>query len=70
MNYTAEIILDRKRDSGPDAFLWANTSGDVILWPDEVSSEGDDGSKALARWQVSDETLNYLIDGGALDDIC
>ncbi len=62
-------IVDRKHEEGERAFLCGNTFGDVILWSQELDSIDDDGAKAVARWQVNDETLNLLFETGELDYI-
>jgi hypothetical protein len=69
MNKTDEITA-AKAAAGPEAFLWAQDSGDVILWPDEASSQDDDGRQALGRWQVDDGTLQALLSAGLVDDWC
>lgn len=66
---TATDILERKREEGQDAFLWVHDSGDVILWPDEPSSENDDGSHAVARWQVGPGVVSELIASGEVDEV-
>lgn len=59
MDLVGEIV-NAKMDAGEDAYLWAHSSGDVILWLSEDASVNDDGSNALDRWQVDDETLAAL----------
>jgi len=66
---TSSDILDRKHEEGQDAFLWVHDSGDVILWPDEHSSENNDGSHAVARWQVGPAAVSELIASGEVDEI-
>jgi len=66
---TAADILARKRQSGVDAYLWVHTSGDVILWPDEASSENDSGARAVARWTVDEAVVDALIDSGECDEL-
>ena len=69
MRVTAAEIIDRKHSEGSDAYLWAHTSGDVILWANEASSADDDGSCAVERWQVDAATVDALIGSGEVDDI-
>ena len=59
LNKVAEIVEAKTRE-GSHAYLRAHTSGDVILWPDEESSENDDGANAIARWQLDADTLSAL----------
>lgn len=54
-------ILSAKSQAGPDAYLWAHDSGDVILWESESQSVNDDGRLAIGRWRVDSETLASLI---------
>ncbi len=63
-------IREAKETAGTSAYLWlCSTAGDVILWPDEDSSVGDNGSNAIERWNITDEQENALIDSGLLDEI-
>lgn len=62
-------ILKAKMAAGADAYLWIHSSGDCILWADEADSIGDDGSRALARWQVDAATIDALIASGNVDDV-
>jgi hypothetical protein len=62
-------IIERKRVEGPDAYLWAHDSGDVILWPTESESVDDNGRRAVARWRVDAVTLDALIASGEVDEI-
>jgi len=62
-------IIERKRAEGPEAYLWAHDSGDVILWSTEAESVDDDGRRAVARWQVDAVTLDALIESGEVDEI-
>ena len=66
---TATEILDAKKAAGTDSYLWVHTSGDVILWPSEEVSQGDDGYHAIGRWQVSPDVLAALIDSGEADEL-
>jgi hypothetical protein len=55
--------------AAPDAYLWVHAgAGDVILWPSESASEGDDGSQAIGRWNVSREGIADLCD--LVDEYC
>lgn len=63
-------ILTAKADAGPDAYLWLHTSGDCILWPSEAEAEGDDGARAIGRWQLDLQQRAALIDTGEVDEIC
>ncbi len=63
----ADIIAVKSCIRG--AYLWAHDSGDVILWPDEASSQDDDGAKALQRWHVGADVIEALIDACALDGL-
>jgi hypothetical protein len=65
----AQAIIDRKSEVGEDAYLWVHDSGDVILWPSEKASEGDDGAHAIARWSVSAATVVALADSGEVDEV-
>jgi len=62
-------IIERKRAEGPEAYLWAHDSGDVILWPSEAESVDDDGRRAVARWRVDRATLDALLASGEVDEI-
>jgi len=62
-------IIERKRAEGPEAYLWAHDSGDVILWETEAESVDDDGRRAVARWQVDAVTLDALLASGEVDEI-
>jgi hypothetical protein len=64
MTRTAAEIIARTRSEGVEAYLWVHDSGDVILWHDEASSEGDDGAHAVARWQVDADTVADLLASG------
>jgi hypothetical protein len=46
-------IRDAKANAGPDAYLWLHDSGDCILWPNQESSEDDNGAKAIERWSLT-----------------
>lgn len=69
MTDQANEIIQRKHSEGPDAYLWVHDSGDVILWPDEASSENDGGANAVERWQVDADAVNALIDSGECDEV-
>jgi len=69
MDQQAQAIIDRKHEAGDDAYLWVHDSGDIILWPSENASEGDDGAHAIARWSVSAETVDALVDSGEVDEV-
>ena len=62
-------ILNAKKSAGPDAYLWLHDSGDCILWPDEASSESDNGALAVGRWPLSKAEVDELIDSGECDDV-
>jgi hypothetical protein len=62
-------ILAAKKEAGADAYLWVHTSGDVILWPDEASSENDAGANALSRWHVNAATVDALVASGEADEV-
>lgn len=63
----ATEIRQAKAAAGSEAYLWAHTSGDVILWESEAQSVGDDGARAVGRWQVDAATLDELAD--AIDEL-
>ena len=69
MTTTAAEIIERKHSEGTEAYLWVHDSGDVILWPDEASSENDDGAHAVERWQVDAQTVRDLIASGEADEV-
>jgi hypothetical protein len=54
-------IIAAKNEAGEDAFLWLHSSGDCILWASEAESEGDDGHRALGRWQLDEGQMAALI---------
>jgi hypothetical protein len=62
-------IIEAKEAAGADAYLWLNgTSGDCILWPNEESSENDDGANALKRWTLTQEEVEALEDADTESD--
>jgi len=62
--------MDAKEAAGADAYLFLNgTSGDCILWPNEASSENDDGANALSRWTLTKEEVEALEDADTESDI-
>ncbi len=65
---TAAEIIKAKRDAGEGAYLWLHDSGDCILWSSEAESAGDDGAKAIERWQVSRDVAAELRDSGEVDE--
>ena len=62
-------IIAAKTAAGEDSYLWLHDSGDCILWPSEADSVNDDGSRAIERWQVDDETAHELISSGEIDEL-
>ncbi len=66
---TIQSIIDAKSAAGSAAYLWLHDSGDCILWPTEDASEGDDGSKAIGRWQVTTAQIAELITLGVCDEV-
>jgi len=62
-------IIERKRNEGPEAYLWVHDSGDVILWETEAESVDDNGWRAVARWRVDRATLDALIESGEVNEI-
>lgn len=69
MTDKANEIIEIKRNEGNEAYLWVHDSGDVILWPDEASSEDDDGANAVERWHVDADTVSALIDSDECDEV-
>jgi len=63
-----ESIRAAVEAAGPKKYLWMHDSGDVILWPTEEESVDDDGSRALARWQVTGLTMDLLAKSGMVDE--
>jgi hypothetical protein len=69
-----QAIIAQKYVTGPSAYLWAHSTGDVILWPDEkaavvaLSSENDPGVNAIDRWQLDDAELDELLASGVVDE--
>ena len=62
-------IIRAKHSAGEDAYLWVCVlAGDVILWPSEAASAGDDGAHAIGRWQVDQATEDALIASGEVDE--
>ena len=62
-------ILAATAAEGSEAHLWVHDSGDVILWPCESDSTGDNGRKAVAGWHVTSATLDQLLDSGEVDEV-
>jgi hypothetical protein len=65
---TAQTVTGAKASAGPDAYLWLHDSGDCILWPDEASSENDNGSRAVGRWQLAPDDCRELIATGEVNE--
>lgn len=66
---TAVTVIEAKIDAGPDAYLWLHSSGDCILWPSEEAATGDDGRDAIARWTVTGDDFEELLDSGEVDSL-
>lgn len=62
-------ILVAKSSSGESAYLWLHDSGDCILWPDEDSSENDNGANAIERWQLTPDEASELEDIDTESDV-
>ena len=69
-NTNTDTILEIAEEviaAGPDAFLWLQDDcGDCILWASEEESENDNGSLAIARWNLTAEEVEELNDS----DVC
>ena len=62
-------IIEAKKAAGGDAYLWLNeNAGDCMLWLDEVSSSGDDGTNALESWTLTPEDVAALEDADTESD--
>ena len=66
---TAATVIEAKFEAGPESYLWLHSSGDCILWPSEDASTGDDGRRAIARWTVTGDEFEALLDSGEVDDV-
>jgi len=65
----ASHIAQFKTQTGPNAYLWAHSSGDVILWESEDDSVDSDGRNALGRWRLERPDVDSLIASGVVDDV-
>jgi hypothetical protein len=66
MNQIVKEIIEAKKQAGENAYLWLQ-SGDCILWASEEESEGDDGSRAIDRWQLDKHDAEQLSNSGEVN---
>lgn len=70
MNNKITEIIEAKKSAGTDSYLWLHDSGDCILWPDEESSEDDNGANAIERWELTKAQIAELEDADTESDDC
>lgn len=75
-NMNSELVSNiiwTKKQVGPEAYLWARITGDVVLWENKEKSQLEDGSddwqfkQSLVFWSVDYKDMIALRDAGVLD---
>ena len=70
MTTKIDEILSAKAKSGENAYLWLQSAdGDCILWPTQDASENEDSADEIARWQLTVDETNELIESGEVDEV-
>lgn len=60
LDATAGAIVSEYVAAGRDAVLYVHDSGDVLLWDSQGAADNDDGTRAIGRWQVGQDTREAL----------